>query len=239
MALKGKMEAKEALTVEDLEAADMPGIDPAVIEHRLQVNPNHRPMKQKKRSFAMERIKIINEEVTKLLQANFIREVDYPEWLSNMVLVRKPNGKWRTCIDFTDLNKACPKDSFPLPRIDQLRPESSGRMTRWSIELSEFDIQYQPRPAVKAQVLADFTAERLPESSTKSEEWTLHVDGSSNASGGGAGFIVSDLEGNETLFAIKLEFIATNNEAEYEALLAGLRLAEALGVAQIKVLSDS
>ncbi|XP_057981194.1 uncharacterized protein LOC131166629 [Malania oleifera] len=112
-------------------------------------------------------------------------------------------------------------------------------MTRWSIELSEFDIQYQPRPAVKAQVLTDFTAERLPESSTKSKEWTLHVDGSSNAAGGGAGFILSDLEGNETLFALKLEFIATNNEAEYEALLADLRLAEALEVAQIKVLSDS
>ncbi|XP_057950823.1 uncharacterized protein LOC131145624 [Malania oleifera] len=107
-------------------------------------------------------------------------------------------------------------------------------MTKWSIELSEFDIQYQPRPAVKAQVLADFIAERLPDSSTKSDMWTLHVDGSSNAAGGGAGFILSAPDGSETLFALKLEFIATNNEAEYEALLAGLGLAEALGVAQIK-----
>ncbi|XP_057956315.1 uncharacterized protein LOC131149676 [Malania oleifera] len=96
-----------------------------------------------------------------------------------------------------------------------------------------------PRTKKEIQVLAGFTAERLPESSTKSEEWTLHVDGSFNAAEGGAGFILFDLEGNETLFALKLEFIATNNEAEYEALLAGLRLAEALGVAQIKVLSDS
>ena len=58
------------------------------------------------------------DEVTKLLAAGFIREVHYPEWLANVVLVRKANGKWRMCVDFTDLNKACLKDSFPLPRID-------------------------------------------------------------------------------------------------------------------------
>ncbi|XP_057969549.1 uncharacterized protein LOC131158704 [Malania oleifera] len=112
-------------------------------------------------------------------------------------------------------------------------------MTKWSIELSEFDIQYQPRPAVKAQVLADFTTERLPESAAKSDVWVLHIDGSSNAIGGGAGFILSAPDDSETLFALKLEFSATNNDAEYEALLAGLRLAETLGVARIKVSSDS
>ena len=60
------------------------------------------------------------EEVDKLLSANFIQEVYYPEWLANVDMVNKSNGKWRMCVDFTDLNKACPKDSFPLPRIDQL-----------------------------------------------------------------------------------------------------------------------
>ena len=55
-----------------------------------------------------------------MLLASFIREVYYPEWLANVVLMKKANGKWRMCVDFTDLNKACPKDSFPLPRIDQL-----------------------------------------------------------------------------------------------------------------------
>ena len=54
------------------------------------------------------------------MAAGFIREVYYPEWLANVVLVKKANGKWRMCVDFTDLNKTCPKDSFPLPRIDQL-----------------------------------------------------------------------------------------------------------------------
>ena len=60
------------------------------------------------------------EEVTKLLMAGFIQEVYYPDWLANVILVKKANGKWRICVDFMDLKKACPKDSFSLPRIDQL-----------------------------------------------------------------------------------------------------------------------
>ena len=96
----------------------MGGIDPAIITHRLNVNPSFKPVKQKRRSFAPERQKAINEEVGKLLWAGAIREVEYPEWLANDVLAKKANGKWRLCIDFTDVNQACPKDSFPLPRID-------------------------------------------------------------------------------------------------------------------------
>ena len=98
--------------------AEMGGIDPTVITHRLNVSPSFKPIKQKRRSFVPERQKAINEEVGKLLQAGAIREVEYPEWLANFVLVKKANGKWRLCIDFTDINRACPKDSFPLPRID-------------------------------------------------------------------------------------------------------------------------
>ena len=98
--------------------ADMGGIDPTVITHRLNVSPSFKPIKQNRRSFTPERQKAINEEVSKLLHAGAIREVEYPEWLANVVLVKKANSKWRLYIDFTDINKACPKDSFPLPRID-------------------------------------------------------------------------------------------------------------------------
>ena len=66
------------------------------------------------------------EEVTKLLMAGFIREVYYLDWLANVVLMKKANGKWRMCVDFMDLNKACPKDNFPLPRIDQLMDSTAG-----------------------------------------------------------------------------------------------------------------
>ena len=106
--------------------ADMGGIDPTVITHRMNVSPSFKPVKQKRRSFAPDRQKAINEEVGKLLQAGAIREVEYPKWLANVVLVKKSNGKWRLCIDFTDINRACPKDSFPLPRIDLLVDATAG-----------------------------------------------------------------------------------------------------------------
>ena len=104
----------------------MRGIDPVVITHRLNVSPSFKPVKQKRMSFASEKQKAINEEVGKLLQANAIREVEYPEWLANVVLVKKANDKWWLCIDFTDINKACLKDSFPLPRIDLIVDATAG-----------------------------------------------------------------------------------------------------------------
>ena len=106
--------------------ADMGGIDPAIITHKLNTNLSFKPIKQKRRSFAPERQKAINEEVGKLLQAGAIREVEYPEWLANVVLIKKANGKWRLCIDFTDINNACPKDSFPLLRIDLIVDATTG-----------------------------------------------------------------------------------------------------------------
>ena len=101
-------------------------IDPTIITHRLNVSPSFKPIKKKRRSFAPERQKAINEEVGKLLQAGAIREVEYPEWLANVVLIKKTNGKWRLYIDFTDINRACPKDSFLLPRIDLIVDATAG-----------------------------------------------------------------------------------------------------------------
>ena len=96
----------------------MPGIDPSVITHRLNMYPSSKPIHQKKRVFVPERDNAIKEEVQKLTTAEFIWEVYYPDWLANVVMVKKANGKWRMCVDFTDLNKAYPKDSYQLPRID-------------------------------------------------------------------------------------------------------------------------
>ena len=91
---------------------DMPEIDPSVIVHRLHVNPDSPPVRQKKRVFAPERDKAVAEEVRKLLEAGFIREVYYPDWLANVVIVKKSSGKWRMCVDFTDLNRAGGCDIF-------------------------------------------------------------------------------------------------------------------------------
>ena len=98
----------------------MPGIDLSVITHCLNVYPFSKPVLQKKKVFAPERDNAIKEEVQKLTTSKFIREVYYPDWLANVVMIKKANGKWRMYMDFTDLNKSCPKDSYPLPRIDQL-----------------------------------------------------------------------------------------------------------------------
>uniref|UniRef100_A0A2N9H4H0 Uncharacterized protein n=1 Tax=Fagus sylvatica TaxID=28930 RepID=A0A2N9H4H0_FAGSY len=468
--------------------ADMPGISTKVVAHQLNVNPSFQPVKQKRRVFAPERNAAVTEEVDKLLRAGFIREVYYPEWLANVVMVKKATGKWRMCVDFTDLNKACPKDSYPLPRIDQLvdstaghkllsfmdafsgynqiqmaeedqektafitsrglfcykvmpfglknagatyqsvsseslpvsflgfmvsqrgieanpdkikailemsppktvkevqsltgkaaalnrfvsrstdkclpffkilrkafqwteecqqafeelkayltsppllspaqtgealylylavsasavssalireeervqkavyytsralrgaeerytnmeklafalliasrklrpyfqahsiivmtdypirkamnKPDAAGRLVQWSIEMGEFDIDYRPRTAIKAQALADFIAEfthplKEGEKPEEGEAWTVSIDGSSTKEMSGAGVILVSPEGDKFEYALQLRFHATNNEAEYEALLAGLRLSKGMGIKALTVKSDS
>ena len=83
-------------------------------------------MRQKKRVFALERDNATKEEVQKLTTSRFIREVYYLDWLVNVVMVKMANGKWRMCVDFTDLHKVCPKDRYPLSRIDQLVDSTVG-----------------------------------------------------------------------------------------------------------------
>ncbi|XP_013624188.1 PREDICTED: uncharacterized protein LOC106330226 [Brassica oleracea var. oleracea] len=106
--------------------SDMKGIDPAITTHELNVDPTVKGIRQKRRKLGPDRSKAVNEEVDRLLGAGSIAEVRYPEWLANLVLVKKKNGKWRVCFDFTDLNKAYPKDSYPLPNIDHLVESTSG-----------------------------------------------------------------------------------------------------------------
>jgi hypothetical protein len=101
-------------------ANDLCGVNRDVIEHSLNVDPAVRPRKQKLRKMSDDKAEGARNEVKRLLSAGVIRKVTYPEWLANTVMVKKANGKWRMCIDFTDLNKACPKDEFPLPMIDSL-----------------------------------------------------------------------------------------------------------------------
>jgi hypothetical protein len=93
----------------------MPGVPRKLVEHRLNVDPKFKPVKQYLHRFNEERHKAIGKELARLLAAGFIIEVFHPEWLANPVLVLKKNGSWRMCIDYTDLNKACPADPFALP----------------------------------------------------------------------------------------------------------------------------
>jgi hypothetical protein len=104
----------------------MLGILREVAEHSLDILPHSRAVQQRLRRFEEERRRAIGVELRKLLEAGFIKEVFHPAWLANPVLVKKKNGKWRTCVHYTSLNKACPKVPFPLPRIDQIVDSTAG-----------------------------------------------------------------------------------------------------------------
>ncbi|KAH0636032.1 hypothetical protein KY290_036427 [Solanum tuberosum] len=105
---------------------EMPGLDPKVAVHHLTVKSGARPIKQAQRRFRPELVPVIETEVNKLIEAGFIREVKYPTWVSSIVPVRKKNGQIRVCVDFRDLNNACPKDEFPLPIPELMIDATTG-----------------------------------------------------------------------------------------------------------------
>ena len=134
---------------------------------------------------------------------------------------------------------------YPMKQVLH-KPEVSGRLMKWAIKLSEFDIRYKQKTAIKGQILADFVMEFAPRElaePTHSEDdlpiWKLSVDGASNAQGSGAGLILTSPEGIDIKYALRFGFHASNNEAEYEADIAGLNLAHSLEVDQLEVRSDS
>ncbi|KAG7636055.1 Reverse transcriptase domain [Arabidopsis thaliana x Arabidopsis arenosa] len=448
---------------------DMTGIPLEVTCHKFHTDPTFQPVCQKRRRMGTDRTKAVQYEVERLLKAGLIKEVQYPEWLANPVEVKKKNGKWRVCVDYTDLNRACPKDSYPLPHIDRLveatvdnellsfmdafsgynqivmhkddcekttfikdrkiycyivmpfalknagatydrlvnemfaellgvtmevyiddmlvksllaedhikhltacfdifdkclpfykllrgntdfhldnkcetafqelksylmsgailaKPEvgeilylsvsvsssavsgvlvrddrgnekpifdtskalndvetryptleklalavitaarklrayfqshsivvftdhplwtvlhslnQSGQIAKWAIELSEYDVEYRSRPSLISQVLADFMTELSPDVINKAhdENWILYADGSSSLQGSGLGILLQSPTGEILEQSLRLQFKPSNNEAEYEALLTGLRLAKGIGARHMKTFSDS
>ena len=129
----------------------------------------------------------------------------------------------------------------PLKRA-MSSPEAAGQMALWTIELSEFNIQYRLRTAIKGQAVVDFIAEYTQLEGKGVEvlgQWSIHTDGSSNRHVGGAGVVIQTPEGDKIKCMIRLDFPTTNNEAEYEALVAGLDLAKAAGAENMVVYCDS
>ena len=134
---------------------------------------------------------------------------------------------------------------YPMKQVLH-KPETSGRLMKWAIELSEFDIRYKPKIAMKGQVLADFVMEFTLAEPTQNTQapidlpiWKISVDGATNAQGSGAGLILTSPEGIDIEYVLRFGFQASNNEAEYEAVIAGLNLAYSLEVDQLEVYSDS
>ena len=138
-------------------ATDMPGIDPDFLCHHLTMDAKIRPVRQRRRKFNEERCLVVKEETQKLLSAGHIRDIQYPEWLANVVLVKKANGKWRMCVDFTDLNKACPKDLYLLPNIDALVDNASGcKMLSFLYAFSGYNqIKMHPRDGSKTTFMTE------------------------------------------------------------------------------------
>jgi hypothetical protein len=104
----------------------MVGVSQSIIEHKLHINPSVRHKNQRLRKMSDEKTETAKDEVQRLLDAKFIKPIEYPAWLANVVMVKKINGKWHMCIDFTSLNKACPKDEFLLPLIDKIVDSAAG-----------------------------------------------------------------------------------------------------------------
>ena len=104
----------------------MPGIDPQVVMHHLNIKPDAKPVKQQQRRFRPDTMEAIEAEVQKLIECGFIREEQHPGWVTNIVPVLKKNGNIRIYIEFRDLNLACPKDEFLLPITDVMIDNTCG-----------------------------------------------------------------------------------------------------------------
>nr|KYP38741.1 hypothetical protein KK1_039990 [Cajanus cajan] len=142
----------------------MPGIDADFICHRLAIHKEARSVAQRKRKVGGKRREAIVTETQNLLNAGFIREVRYTTWLTNVVLVKKSSGKWRMCVDYTDLNKACPKDLYPLLSIDRLISS-----------FDEFTIQHVLREQnTRADLLSKLASTKRPGQHRTIIQETLH-----------------------------------------------------------------
>ncbi|GJS14553.1 reverse transcriptase domain-containing protein [Tanacetum coccineum] len=317
----------------------MTGVPRHMAEHRLNVREGCPPVRQKKRGKAPERNKAIQEEVEKLVDAEIMKEVHYHSWLSNPIMVKKHDWSWRMCVDFKDLNKACPRDGYPLPEIDwkveslcgylfkcfldaykgltkskwqrrmKKRQHSSrakgysegmflgykvnteglkvcpdkadavlslpslgclkdvhklnGKLASLNRSLSKsaeksspargqlhphgkVGISLSQRKQTAKKILSvrigldeESPDELMAEPEELPKPWTLFTDGSSCIDGSRAGLIWTNLEGVEFTYAMRFRFEATNNEVEYEALIAGLRIAEQMGVKNLQANVDS
>ena len=115
-------------------------------------------------------------------------------------------------------------------------------MALWAIELSEFDIRYRPRIAIKGQIVVDFIVEFTHDEDKGAEEsplWSIYTDGSFNRQARGAGIVLLSPEGDAIECMVRLDFLATNNDSEYEALIIGLDLAKAAGATRVVIYCDS
>ncbi|GKD19083.1 reverse transcriptase domain-containing protein, partial [Tanacetum coccineum] len=264
-------------------------------EHKLNEYNHVKPIKQNKRGLGPDRNMAACKETKELTKAGILQKVKHQTWVANPVMVKKSDGGWRMCVDFTDINKACPKDCYPLPEIDWKIESLSGFRLKCfldaykgyhQIQMAEEDEDktafyagegvfcYKKMPfglknagatyqrlvdkvfshqigrnleAYVDDMVIKSTSEKemlkdiqepskVPDSNSK---WRLYTGGASNSGGSGAGLMLINPKGKEYTYALRFEFETTNNEAEYEALLAGLWIAQEMEIEKVAIFLDS
>nr|GEV52846.1 hypothetical protein [Tanacetum cinerariifolium] len=223
---------KKNLDIFAWQPSDMTGVPRSVAEHRLNIREGCLPVRQKKRGQAPERAKAIQAKVQKLVEAGIMREVYYHDWLSNPVMVKKHDGSWRILAERVFLGyvitlegiKPCPDKTTVVLQLPS--PQTIKEVQSLNGKLATLN---RPRTSIKGQILADFlneipgnASQGVPAAVTQEEPWTLFTDGSSCVDGLGAGLILTNPERVEFTYALRFHFAASNNEAEYEALIAGI-----------------
>ncbi|XP_070014493.1 uncharacterized protein [Nicotiana sylvestris] len=235
------------------EATPLPrsfGLSTDLVVHKLPTDPSFPPIKQKLRKFKTDMSVKIKEEITKQLTAKVIRVTRYPTWLANVVPVPKKDGKTTVCVDYCDLNKAIPKDDFPLPNIhilidncakheigsfvdyyagyhqilmDEEDAEKTAFITPWGIYYYRVDDEYEPLktyfPNEEVMRVDEVDYDEKP-------GWKLFFDGAANMKGVGIGVVLISEAGQHYPVIAQLRFYCTNNMAEYEACILGLRSVE-------------
>nr|GEX75014.1 hypothetical protein [Tanacetum cinerariifolium] len=238
---------KKNLDIFAWQPSDMTGVPRLVAKHQLNIREGYLPVRQKKRGQASERAKAIQVEIQKLVEAGIMREVYYHDWFSIPVMVKKHDGSWRMCVDFTDLNKACyhqtqmaesdkekttfhtshgvycyTKMPFGLKNAGatyhRLVDKAFNSQVGWNIEVyGEHNITYRPRTSVKGQILTDFLVE-------KPNEALPDIP------------VVETPQESWTLFTDGSSCV---DGSEYEALIAGLQIVAQMGVRNVHVSVDS
>ncbi|GFY88793.1 hypothetical protein Acr_06g0007330 [Actinidia rufa] len=223
---------------------DVPGIDPEITMHKLFTDPQHSPVCQKRRKFTPERLKVIEGEVNKLIRANVLKE-----YLGSPPLLTVPT----TGEDLYVYLSISPT----VVSVVLILEEDQVQRPIYYVSKVLMGVEARPRMAIKAQALADFTVESthddtpqpetnppetgIPKEPTSEKDlahWILFVDGSSNQYGCGAGLVIQTPSGEQMEYAIRMGFKATNNEAEYEALFTGLRVAVELGAQSLEIFTS-
>nr|GEW61161.1 reverse transcriptase domain-containing protein [Tanacetum cinerariifolium] len=243
--------------------SDMTGVSRSVAKHRLNIREGYSPVRQKKRGQAPKRAKAIQAEVQKLVETGIMREFYYNDWLSNPVMIQLAEANEEKTTFHTRQAVYCyTKMPFGLKNagatyqrlMDKAFEGQIGRNIEINMKLNPKKCSFRlaegvflgPRTSITGQILVDFLIEMsredpqaVPVAETQEEPWTLFTDGSSCVDGSGAGLILTIPEGVEFTYVLRFQFTASNNEAKYEALIAGLRIAARMGVKDVHVSVDS